>query len=120
MKTKHESNFEADEDVCENLIFDKYRHRKHLGYFYFQDLEGAKRNETKRKRIESFMEWNIFYRLIVGLLRGIAQFLKATLLFLPKLVFMGLAACIPSARGCAVTGIEESNYREMEVSRLYF
>ena len=113
---------EVNEDFCETLVYDKYRHRKHLSYFYFQDLDGAKTHEQKRKYIEKFTEHNIFYRLIFGLLRGVTHFFVFTILYIPKLLRSALVACLPgviSGRCASVHAEEESKYVQMQVSLLF-
>uniref|UniRef100_A0A7S0MWS7 Uncharacterized protein n=1 Tax=Cryptomonas curvata TaxID=233186 RepID=A0A7S0MWS7_9CRYP len=111
-KAPESAPLETNEDKSQDLLFDRFKHRKHLGRFYFQDLKGSEEDEKKRISIEGFMKRHILLRLITGLCRGVFHFFLFLLLFVPKHISHVLAErtkCIITPAG------EDSLYREMEV-----
>ena len=113
---QHESKVEASDNCCENLVFNQYIHRKHLSYFYFQDLDGSKVDSEKREFIAKFTSLNIVVRLFWGLFRGIFHFTAVVFLFIPNCLWKLIAACSPKSHQCGSVQPEEgSRYREMEV-----
>jgi hypothetical protein len=104
---------ETNGDKSQELLFDRCKHRKHLGHFYFQDLKGSEVDEKKRISIEGFMRRHILLRLITGLCRGVYHFLLFLILLIPKKMSHFLTEhtddCIIAQAG------EGSLYREMMV-----
>jgi hypothetical protein len=111
-KVPDSAPLETNEDRSQELLFDRFKNRKHLGHFYFQDLTGSEEDEKKRISIEGFMKRHIILRLITGLWRGVFHFFLFLLVFVPKHISQLLAE---RTNECITPTGEDSLYREMEV-----
>lgn len=73
-KTNEENGNEVNKTE-QDLLFDKHRHRRHLGHFYVQDSLGAGMEEKKRQKIKDRAGHFILFKLASAVSRGIGKFI---------------------------------------------
>lgn len=73
-------------DVAENPVFDRFRHRRHLGHFYIKDLSGAQRELERRQAAMERKKHSVLYRLVGGAYRGLSHFLYFLVYTIPRTV----------------------------------